>query len=63
MDVPSKPERIDALVGDKFVVEDIDTEDPVYLKCIDDCNNAIPAIIEALSDGYYKNINKYIATI
>ena len=63
MDVPTTVERIDFLIGDKFIMEDIDIEDTVYAKCLEDCNNSIPSMINVLADGYYKNIKEYIETI
>lgn len=63
IDVPTTPERIEKLVGSKFIIEDIDVQTPEFKQCIENCHNAIPSIIQVIVSGDYKAINQYISTI
>jgi hypothetical protein len=62
-DIPSTPERIRKLIAAKLIVEKINTKDPAVIKSVEDCHNAIEAIIGYIAGGDSEVAWEYIQTI
>lgn len=62
-DVPSTLERLNKIICPYDTFGKIDKTSQQHLKCIEDCHNEIPTIIQTCANMDYDNISRYVESI